>query len=75
MPTFTPLGGGLPGSDLGMGENSLFGSNDMAGGSNTVAAPQFAELGASSSGPGVGILGGPLQQMGQTADEMQDGAN
>lgn len=43
MPTFTPLGSGLPGapgSDGGLGgagENSLFGSNNL--GNEVVAAP------------------------------------
>ena len=74
MPTFTPLGSGLPGapgSDGGLGggagDNSLFGSNSLGSHHDSVAAPQFADLGASLGGkPGAGgglgggILGGPL---------------
>ena len=50
--TFTPLGGGL-GGELGGGENTLFGSQDLDGGANPVSAPLFAGLGGSlKSGPG-----------------------
>ena len=77
MPTFTPLGSGLPGapgSDGGLGsgsgDNSLFGSNSLGQHHDSVAAPQFADLGASlggkpgaSAGIGGGILGGPLGGM------------
>ena len=51
MPTFTPLGAGLGMPDLSAPENSLFGSaglDSAAGpGGNAIAAPTFADLGAS----------------------------
>jgi len=72
MPTFTPLGSGLSGAPgsagAGLGgaeDNSLFGSNGLGQHHDSVAAPKFADLGASlgKAGPTGGILGGSLGGM------------